>query len=222
MGKKICGIDEAGRGPVIGSMFIAGVLVDEKDMEKLDTMGFKDSKKLSDSKRRELGKKVEDFCEKIVVEEFTASEIDELRKIMSLNVIELRGFSRVIKKLEADRAIVDLPEPDGERFGRKIIEELPDNFKDLEIVAEHSADENYPIVSAASIVAKNARENHVEELKKKYGRDFRSGYPHDKPTINFLEDYYSKNGEMPEETRMSWSTAKKIVQQKKQSSIGDF
>ncbi len=222
MGKKVCGIDEAGRGPVIGSMFIGGVVVDEKNLEKLDSMGLKDSKKLSDGKRRELGEEIERFCEETLVEEITASDIDELRNIMSLNVIELRGFAKVIKKLEPDKVYIDLPEPDGERFGKKIKEELPEHLKDIEIVAEHSADENYPVVSAASIIAKNAREDHVDSLKEKYGRDFKSGYPHDRPTIEFLEDFYHEHGELPEETRMSWSTARRIIRKKEQSNLGDF
>ncbi len=218
----ICGIDEAGRGPVIGSMFIAGVVIEEKDSEKFSKIGLKDSKKLSDSKRRELEKELKTVCKNFFVEEITAKKIDELRQIMSLNVIELRGFAKIIEELKPDKAILDLPEPDGERFSKKIKKLLPEEMQSIEIVAEHSADENYPVVSAASILAKNAREDHVEELKQKYGVDIGSGYPHDKPTVNFLKKYFEENRKMPEEARESWSTVKRIKGESSQTSFQDF
>ncbi|MFB6144139.1 MAG: ribonuclease HII, partial [Candidatus Nanohaloarchaea archaeon] len=89
-------------------------------------------------------------------------------------------------------------------------------------VAEHGADDEYDVVSAASIAAKSARERHVEKLKQKYGYDFKSGYPHDSPTIEFLEKYVEQEGELPDETRRSWSTAERILEKHEQSSVGDF
>lgn len=219
---KILGIDEAGRGPVLGSMFVGGVLVDESDMENLDALGLKDSKKLSDQEREDFVEPIQQVAERTVVEEVTGSEIDEMRQIMSLNVIELKVFARVVEQLEPDRAFIDLPEPDGERFANKIREELPDEFKDVEFVAEHGADDTYPIVSAASILAKSAREAHTADLKEKYGVDFDTGYPHDDATIDFLKDYLKEHGELPEETRMSWSTAQRIVAESEQKGLGEF
>ncbi|MCJ7450476.1 MAG: ribonuclease HII [Candidatus Nanohaloarchaeota archaeon QJJ-9] len=221
MSKTILGIDEAGRGPVIGSMFVGGVAIEKEKLEKLEELGLKDSKKLSDNRRKSLGPKIREVANEVFVKEVTASEIDELREIMSLNVIEIKAFAEVIKELQPDKAFIDLPEPDGERFGRKIKKELGERVE-LEIVAEHGADDTYPIVSAASIVAKNAREEQVDRLHKKYGADFKSGYPHDKPTTDFLKDYLDKHGELPEETRLSWSTAERIIEEQEQKEIDEF
>lgn len=218
---RIVGIDEAGRGPVLGSMFIGGVAVAEEDIDELGRMGLKDSKKLSDRRREELVPRIEDIAAATHVKEVTASEIDELRQIMSLNVIEINAFAAVIQELEPDKAFIDLPEPDGERFAKKIRAQL-DGFDDLDIVAEHEADDTYPIVSAASILAKSARENHTAELKKKYGVDFRTGYPHDDDTITFLKDFLRENGRLPDETRMSWSTAQRLKEEAEQRGLNDY
>ncbi len=217
---KVLGVDEAGRGPVIGSMFIGGFMAEEEDVE-LEDLDVKDSKKLSDKKREGLRSQLEQYGE-VFLKEVTASEVDELREVMSLNEIEIQAFADVIERADPDKVIVDLPEPNAERFVSKLKRELPQKFADREFVAEHEADDKYPVVSAASIAAKSARENHVEELHQKYGYDFKSGYPHDKPTIEFLETYFDEKGEMPPETRMSWSTAERIVKEKSQKGLEDF
>lgn len=217
---KVLGLDEAGRGPVIGSMFIGGFLADEVDVELKD-LDVKDSKKLSDKKREGLRDKLEQYGD-VFLKEVTASEVDDLREVMSLNEIEIQAFADVIERADPDKVIIDLPEPDAAKFISKLKRELPEKFSDREFVAEHEADDKYPVVSAASIAAKSARENHVEDLHQKYGYDFKSGYPHDKPTINFLETYLEEKGEMPPETRMSWSTAQRIVKESSQKGLEDF
>lgn len=218
---KVLGIDEAGRGPVVGSMFIGGFLMDEGDREDFEGLGVKDSKKLSDRKRERLRERLEEFGD-VFLEEITASEIDDLREVMTLNEIELKGFADLIERAEPDKVIMDLPEPNAERFIGKVKDLLDSDGKGIDFVAEHGADDTYPVVSAASIVAKSARESHVEELHKKYGRDFKSGYPHDEPTIDFLKDFVDEKGRLPEETRLSWSTAERILKEQKQNSLGDY
>lgn len=218
---KILGIDEAGRGPVIGSMFVGGFLIDKNKLQEIEKLGVKDSKKLSDKKRDSIDEVLENYGE-VFLKEVEASEIDELREIMSLNEIELHAFVDIIEKADPDEVFVDLPEPNGKRFIRKMKKELPPRFKDVKFVAEHKADDTYPVVSAASIIAKSAREEHIGDLKQKYGYDFKSGYPHDKPTIKFLEKYIEEKGELPIETRKSWSTAERIVKEQDQSGLKDF
>ncbi len=218
---RVLGVDEAGRGPVIGSMFIASFETDEEMLGRLTEIGAKDSKKLSEKKREQIRDQLDDIGD-FKLKEVKASQIDEMREVMTLNEIELMGFVDVIKESDADQFTVDLPEPNGNRFIRKMKKELPSRFAEKKFVAEHGADDNYPEVSAASIVAKSAREKHVQVLKNKYGYDFGSGYPHDKPTIKFLETYMEEKGELPEETRMSWSTAEKIVAKKNQKKFDEF
>ncbi|EGQ43366.1 MAG: ribonuclease H, archaeal HII subfamily [Candidatus Nanosalina sp. J07AB43] len=218
---KVLGIDEAGRGPVIGSMFIGGFVTDEKDLGRLEDIGVKDSKKLSDNKRDRIRDNLGSAGDSIV-EEFTASSIDSMMESMTINQIEIKGFARVIDQTDPDKVIMDLPEPDAEEFIGKIKKSMNSDNTDMEFKAEHGADDSFPVVSAASIVAKSARESHVEGLHSKYGYDFASGYPHDKPTITFLERYLDQEGDLPPETRRSWSTAERIIDQHQQNSISDF
>ncbi len=213
---KVMGIDEAGRGPVLGSMFVCGFESTEEELKELEKMGLKDSKKLSDSKRESLREKLEDIGD-YHVEEVTASQIDELRQVQSINKIELETFVKIINKRQPGKVIIDLPEPNSERYVRKVRKELED--QEIEIIAEHEADDNYPIVSAASIVAKSEREKHVRKLKQKYGVDFKSGYPHEQATQDFLRNYLDEKGELPQETRESWSTAKRIREESEQERL---
>ncbi|MFP4229945.1 MAG: ribonuclease HII [Candidatus Nanohaloarchaea archaeon] len=218
---RILGVDEAGRGPVIGSMFVASFEIDGDRINELEEIGVKDSKKLSNKKREEIREQLDSIGD-FTLKEIEASQIDEMREVMTLNEIELQAFAEVLRDSDADRFTVDLPEPDGDRFIKKMKSELPEKFRDKEFVAEHGADDEYPEVSAASIVAKSAREKHVEKLQQKYGYDFGSGYPHDRPTIEFLEKFMEEKGELPEETRMSWSTAEKIVDKNRQKSFEEY
>ena len=217
---KLLGIDEAGRGPVIGSMFVAGVMVEE-ELDELDGIDVKDSKKLSDKKRERLYDELDDVGE-VFVEEVSASEIDDLREVMSLNDVELKAFTDIIKKADPDKVIMDLPEHDGEKFREKVKGMLPDSLKGIDFVAEHEADDKFPVVSAASIIAKTRREKHVVELVEKYGVDFGSGYPHDEPTREFLKKFYQEEGVFPKETRMSWNSVQKLKNEVAQQSMEDY
>lgn len=218
---KVLGVDEAGRGPVIGSMFVGGFVVEDDRVDELEGLGVKDSKKLSDSSRDLMDEELPGIGETFL-KEVTASTIDELREVMTLNDIEVQAFAEIIARSDVDRVIVDLPEPNADRFIRKLKQELPPQFEDVEFVAEHGADEKYPVVSAASILAKSARERHVQQLKDKYGFDFKSGYPHDEEVTEFLHKYLDEYGELPEETRRSWSTAQRIIKQHEQGDLQDF
>ena len=217
----IVGLDEAGRGPVLGSMFLGGAAISADRLEELEELGLKDSKKLTDARREELGPIVEDAVDTVVIKEVTAGEIDELSQIMSLNQIEINAFAEIIAQLGADTAYIDLPEPDADRFGNKL-RAAQDGLEGVDVVAEHGADDTYPIVSAASILAKNAREAHVTNLEDRFGTPVGSGYPHDTPTITFLEEYVDEHGTLPDAARTSWSTAARIMQEHGQQRLDGF
>ena len=89
------------------------------------------------------------------------------------------------------------------------------------IISEHYADSTYPIVSAASILAKVERDRRVQELRSQYG-EFGSGYSTDERTIKFLEDYYKENRRFPPIVRRSWETLRNIVSRIEQSKLRDF
>ena len=214
----VLGIDEAGRGPVIGPMVIAGVLIDEKDCPKLKKLGVKDSKMLTSEKREKLEKKIRETAKEVHAISIPASEIDEKRKRMSLNELEAMKMAELIEKFEnkPDKIFIDLPDPDGDKFIMRIRKYIELN---IQVVAEHKADVKYVQVSAASIIAKVERDRQIAELEKKYKIKLRTGYSHDPFTIDFLEKL---EGDYPEFVRKSWETFKRISDKRLQRKLSDW
>ena len=216
---KIAGIDEAGKGPVIGPMCVGGVLLDEAKTNTLKNLGVADSKKISPKKRPQLAGQIEKYSEKIFVLEISASQIDELRKLMSMNDIMVVAFSKVLGQLHPEKAYVDAADVNEDRFGKRLLEEYrksyPEKATKLSIISKHRADATYPVVSAASIVAKVRRDALIEELKDDFGVDFGSGYPSDPKTKKFLADWYKEHGELPDFVRHSWKTAENVMKEEK-------
>lgn len=216
------GIDEAGRGAVLGSMFVGAALVDEENMKELENLGLKDSKLLSDTQREDFVPQIKKVADKAIFREVTAQQIDELRESISLNKVEFEVFMKIIEETKPDKVIIDLVERDGEKYKLKVKNRLGDEHEDMEIIAEHKADVNYPIVSAASIIAKSNREKNVRKISEKYGFDINTGYSHDQKAIEFIKKYLKENGELPIEARESWATCRRIKEESGQSNIGDF
>jgi ribonuclease H, mammalian HI/archaeal HII subfamily len=203
----ICGIDEAGRGPIIGPMVIAGVSFKKEVLKDLITLGVRDSKTLSPNKREELFSKIKTLSEAYYIIKISSSEIDNaIFSGLKLTKLEAKYIAEIIKKIYAEIYYVDSPLNNPNAF-LKILNNLI-NSK-INIVCEIKADEKYVQVSAASILAKVERDNEIKKLYKKYGY-FGSGYPSDERTINFLKDLLSK-GNIPEEVRKSWKTYKKLI-----------
>jgi len=205
----IAGVDDAGRGCVIGPLVIAGILMNEEDLPKLAQLGVKDSKVLSPRRRETLAVEIERIAKKYSVIKLSPKEIDKVvqtgRKLHKLNRLEAQTMAKVIEMLKPEIAYVDASDVLEERFKQHILECL--SFK-VEIVSEHKADRKYPIVSAASIIAKVERDKEIAELKEKYG-DIGCGYPSDPKTVSFLQQCLEKSGEYPDFIRKSWKPAKR-------------
>jgi ribonuclease HII len=210
----IAGVDDAGRGSVIGPLVIAGVLMSEDDLPKLVELGVKDSKLLSPQRREKLAAEIKRIAKKYAVVKLSPKDIDAVVqkgiKLHRLNRLEAQTMARVIEMLKPDIAYVDASDVLEERFKQHILEYL--SFK-VEIISEHKADKKYPIVSAASIIAKVERDSEIAELAEKYG-NFGCGYPTDPKTISFLQKCLQKNGEYPDFVRKSWKPAKRVKSEK--------
>ena len=206
----IAGVDDAGRGSILGPLVIAGILVKEGDLQKLINLGVKDSKLLTPKRRRKLAEEIKKIAVKCYVLKLSPSEIDKVvnsgRKLHRLNRLEAKAMAKVIEELKPDMVYVDASDVVPERFKQHIQECLP--FK-VKIISEHKADQKYPIVSAASVIAKVERDKAIEEIKREYG-EVGCGYPTDPKTIKFLEEYLKKFGEYPHFVRKSWKPAKRL------------
>ena len=201
----ICGVDEAGKGPVLGPLVVAAVAVDNaKDIQDL---GIKDSKQLTPEKRKELSNLIKNKFS-FAIEIIEAERVDEYRRQNKLNDLNREAFEKLISKLDPNVAYVDAADVNEHRFGKQIKEKLT-NEKDTDVISMHKADAKIDVVAAASIIAKETRENEIMKLKKEIG-DFGSGYPSDERTIKFLKSFYSDNGKWPTGTRKSWKTVERI------------
>ena len=213
---KILGIDEAGRGCVIGPLVMCGYLIDESKLKELKKMGVKDSKLLTAKKRSEIKEKIEKIADDFILLKVSAREIDKLRNISNLNKVEIERMQHIINLLRPDKAIVDAIEANTKKFHQKLIARL----NGTEVIAENFADKKYPIVGAASILAKVHRDAEIEELNKRY--DFGSGYTSDPRTISFLKNWAKRNKDFPDFVRKSWITIQLILEEKEQRKIGHY
>ncbi|MFH1399142.1 MAG: ribonuclease HII [Candidatus Woesearchaeota archaeon] len=214
----ICGVEEAGRGPVIGPMVVCGVLIDKSKEHELAEMGVKDSKLLTPKQREELfskiGKVAEDFCIDIV----KPKEIDRavIGDESNLNWLTADKFIQVINTLKPDIAYVDCPSTNTRAFLVYLSERILS--EKTKLVVENKADKNYVVVGAASIMAKVTRDREIEKIKRKYNIEFGSGYPADPFTKQFLVNNYNKYPIF----RESWASWKNVAKQGGQRKLNQF
>jgi len=211
----ICGLDEAGRGPVMGPLVVAAVLVEDDRLFR--EWGVKDSKQHKPEERERLGALIRSFSSwKVVV--IPHDQIDERKGSTSLNTLEIRAFASLVDDLRPRKAYVDACDVSELNFKRALSKEI--KWK-TELICEHKADENYPVVSAASIVAKVRRDEEMRKIGRELG-DVGSGYSSDPKTRAFLEKWIRENGDLPPYTRRSWATAKEMLGASKISKLTDW
>lgn len=204
----IAGVDEAGRGPLIGDLFMAIVVIEADQELFLKSLGVRDSKKLTKSRREELFNYIVSLARVIAVARIPPNVIDK----HNINTLEISSLCKLLAKVlsitDVWRIYIDaFASPD------KIKEHVKLCVKNLsadKIIAEHGADALHTVVGAASIVAKVLRDRHIEMLKISYG-DFGSGYPSDKRTVDWLKNYYQKHRSIPPIVRRSWKTVESII-----------
>lgn len=207
----IAGVDEAGRGCVIGPLVIAGVLFDDEVVGSLREIGVKDSKKLSAKKRVALSAEIKEMALGYRFFELSPRTIDKVVfrnvPLRRLNYLETMAMAWIIRELKPNEAHVDPCDVVSERVASQIKRVLP---FDLVIRCEPRADAKYPATGAASILAKVRRDSRIAALRELHG-DFNSGYPSDWKTQDFIRDYFSENSECPDFIRASWSTVRKYM-----------
>ncbi len=199
---KIVGIDEAGRGSVIGPLVVSGVALKENRIKYLERLRLKDSKKISPKRRTVLSRKIRKITEYHIVK-ITAHDIDFLRsQDINLNQIEKIAMHKIIEDSNAAISIIDCIDVKPERF-KSEIERI---FPNLKVISEHNTEDKYAVVAAASIVAKVERDSEIAKIRKTFS-NIGSGYPSDPKTIKFLKNISYE--ELPEFVRKSWATVDK-------------
>lgn len=201
----IVGVDEAGRGSVIGPLVVAVASCNRANEKKLKQLGKKDSKQLSAKQREEIFEELKKICTFKWVE-ISAKDLTKMMDTMSLNDIEAKAMAGLLKNIQGD-IMIDLPDRYGYIFANRM-----ETYGIKRFEAQHKADENYPVVAAASICAKILRDKKIVEIGSEVGA-FGSGYPSDRYTIAALKDSEMRKKLAPF-IREKWQTLENIKQTK--------
>jgi len=221
--KTIVGVDEAGKGPVLGPLVMVALAVKEEDQQKLQWLGVKDSKLLSSEVREELFERIKEIVCDFRIEVIEPDAIDlsvRGENGSNLNWLEAETSARMVSELHPDKIILDCPSTNISAYRNFFANKLSSGVRDrAELVVEHKADTNHIVVAAASIIAKVIRDRSIESIKREVGVDFGSGYPSDPKTQEFLHNY---NDKYPDLFRRSWKSYIRVEQMKKQKTLGEF
>lgn len=201
----VCGVDDAGRGSMLGPLVIAGISIDSKKLRKLKGLGVKDSKKLSPKTRETIYDKILELSNSHYVARIYPKTIDRNVAMHALNHLEAQYMAKVIKKLQPDVAYVDSCDVKPIRFGK----EISHLANDAKVKSYHHADDKFVVVSAASIIAKVNRDRSIMRIRKKH--DIGSGYPSDSKTVSFVKSQILLKKDMPSFIRTSWKPVKELL-----------
>ncbi len=182
-------------------------MIEEYRSNDLEKIGVKDSKLLTPNQREIMEPRIKKISKNYSYSILSPENIDKAVRIgKKLNFLEAKTMADLIARLKPDVVYVDAVGQIAERFAFHICR----NYKmDTKIIAEHKADTKYPVVSAASILAKVKRDAIISKLKTRYG-NFGSGYPSDQKTEKFIKEWIKKFGKAPPFARKSWATIRKF------------
>ena len=204
----VCGVDDAGRGSVLGPLVIAGISIERSRIKYLSEIGVRDSKQLNPARRENLYGKIIGIVDDYYVAKISPRLIDQSVRKNQLNNLEAQYMAKVISKLKPDSSYVDSCDVNPIRFGKKI-SKLAQSGR---IYSRHHADSKFAVVSAASIIAKVNRDREIDKLRKKY--DLGSGYPSDSKTMRFVRNWIFTYKQTPQFVRASWKPVKILLNRK--------
>ncbi len=210
----------------MGPLVVAAVMVEDDRLFR--DWGVRDSKLHKPEERERLAELIKAHSSwKVVIIE--PGSIDERKGSTSLNTLEIRAFASLLDELQPHKAYVDACDASERHFKAALTRAMKVR---PELVCEHKADLNYPVVSAASIVAKVRRDEEMRRIGDELGEEMRrigdelgevgSGYSSDPKTRAFLENWIREKGDLPPYTRRSWATAKDMLCSSKTSKLSDW
>ena len=222
-GRIVGGVDEAGRGAVIGPMVVAGISFRERDIQVLEEIGVRDSKLLSRKERAAKYGRLVEIARSICVRVVQIEEIDNNVSFKRLNHLEALSMAQVIDNINADTIFVDCCDVNQEKFRSIILSHVKRRLQNarsgkMEVFSFHHADSLNLAVSAASIVAKVIREEEIGNIRKIH-REIGSGYPSDKQTARFIKSWIDVTGVPPPFARSSWLPVKKLLWERQQTKM---
>jgi ribonuclease HII len=204
---SVLGLDEAGRGSLVGPLVVGGFLVDAERLPTLVALGVRDSKELSPRRREEIFAALPDVGRPVAIP-LPPLAVDRAVRRHGLNDLELAAFSQLLRGTDPTIAYVDACDPVAARFGRRLAASAGTGCI---VHAQHRADAELPVVGAASIVAKVLRDRCLERLRERLGSALGSGYPSDEETVAFVRTALAAGGPAPTWLRVSWATTQRLI-----------
>ncbi len=216
----LCGIDEAGKGPILGPLVLAAVAIEEKNLKKLESLpNLKDSKLLTPKQREILFKEIIKLAKIYKILTINPNEIDEAidgENELNLNWLEAQKSAQLINELNPDHVFIDCPSPNIPAY-TAYLQNIIDTK--TEIICKHKAETLFKLVAAASILAKVTRDKEIKEIQKNIKEKIGSGYLTDKITQEFLQNNYQQ---YPNIIRKSWITYKRLLEKQFQKPLTEF
>lgn len=210
----LAGVDEAGRGPVLGPLVVAAVMVETQ--RGLKRMGIRDSKLVAPAKRTELFDAIHAKALRVEVRVVEPMELNARMPRENLNEIEVDAFAELLRRIAPPEAILDACDVDADRFGANVARRLE---HPCVIRSMHEADAKHAVVGAASIVAKVTRDRLMAAIQAEHGA-CGSGYAHDAATQAWLKDYVARTNTLPPFARREWETARRLI--RKDRTLAEF
>ena len=210
-GILIGGVDEAGRGSIIGPLIVAGISVRDSKISELSKIGVKDSKKLTKKLRKNMFSSIVDLADSLCIYKIDSNEIDYNVFLNKLNKLEAEAMAEVINNLHVDEVYIDCCDINQERYKECVKCRLVScNTK---LYSMHHADQLNLVVSAASIIAKTVRDNEIQAIRRIYNT-IGSGYPSDQKTMYFIREWVKKYKNAPGFARKSWRPLRMMLYEK--------
>jgi ribonuclease HII len=216
--ERVLGIDEAGRGSLVGPLVVGAFCLTEDRIGELVALGAKDSKVLSPEARERVFAGLAGIGSRTHIA-LSPRTIDGAVRRGRLNDLEAEAFARIIRTLAPDVAYVDACDPNERRFGSRVARLAGGRTR---VIARHHADRDYPIVGAASVVAKVRRDRAIARLREKLGGDLGSGYPSDPRTIRFVRSVLAADASLPAWVRGSWATMQRVMPRRPARTLDGF
>jgi ribonuclease HII len=211
-------LDEAGRGSLVGPLVVGGFCVASDRVDELIATGAKDSKALSPQARERIFAALDAVGTRAEVA-LSPRTVDRAVARGRLNELEAESFAEIIRELSPDVAYVDACDPNERRFGLRVARLAGGTTR---VIARHHADRDYPVVGAASIVAKVSRDRALTRLRQQLGEELGSGYPSDRRTVQFVRETLAGGAAVPVWVRGSWATMQRVKARRPARTLDGF
>lgn len=210
-GRARIGLDESGKGDYFGPLVIAAVFVDADTEDRLNTIGVRDSKLLTDNRMLALAEQIKALCPHFVVPIVPERYNELYAKVENLNHLLAWGHAwtleNLLEKVLCDLAIVD--KFGDESYLRAVLKE---KGQKITVIQQTHAEADIA-VAAASILARSRFVQHMEQLSRKVGKTLPKGAS-DQSIVTIGRELVAEHGKeiLNEIAKLHFKTTKAILE----------